>query len=293
MSTQPFDAVRYKAGQRREWDTAAPGYMDWGLVLAPQFQPVSERMLELADIQPGQRVLDVATGIGEPAGTAARRVGLSGHVIATDLAPQMLALGRELAAELGLQNIDFREMDAEAPDLPEQSFDIILCRFGLMYLPNPQVALERLHTLLVPGGRLIAAVWGPPQKVPFARWPMEVAIRVLQVPAPPPQMPGPFNLADPHRLEQLLTQAGFTAVHTEPMLLTLEWASVDDYIRFQQAILTGFNTMLAKFPVERQAEIWQAISEAAQQFITPDGTCRTENELILMVGRRGMEDNQL
>ena len=286
MSTQPFDAARYKAGQRREWDTAAPGYKDWGLVLAPQFHPVSERMMELAGIQPGQRVLDVATGIGEPAGTAARRVGLSGHVIATDLAPQMLALGRELAAELGLQNIDFREMDAEAPDLPEQSFDIILCRFGLMYLPNPQVALERLHTLLVPGGRLVAAVWGPPQKVPFARWPMEVAIRVLQVPAPPPQMPGPFSLADPHRLEQFLTQAGFTAVHTEPMLLTLEWVSVDDYIRFQQAILTGFNTMLAKFPVERQAEVWRAIAEAAQQFTTPDGTCRTENELILLVGRR-------
>src|SRR5215471_7513729 len=173
MTTRPFDAARYKAGQRWEWDTAAPGYKDWGLILAPQFHPVSERMLELAGIQAGQRVLDVATGIGEPAGTAARRVGLSGHVIATDLAPQMLALGRALAAELGLENIDFREMDAEAPDLPEQSFDIVLCRFGLMYLPDPQVALERLHTLLVPGGRLIAAVWGPPHKVPFARWPLE------------------------------------------------------------------------------------------------------------------------
>jgi SAM-dependent methyltransferase len=293
MSTQPFDPARYKAGQRREWDIAAPGFKDWGLVLGPELQPVSDRMMELADIQPGQRVLDVATGPGEPAFTAARRVGPSGHVIATDLAPQMLALGREWAAALGLQNIDFREMDAEAPDLPENSFEIVLCRFGLMYLPNPQVALERLHQLLVPDGRLVAAVWGSPHKVPFARWPMEVAIRVLQVPAPPPQMPGPFSLADPHQLEQLLTQAGFTAVHTEPMLLTLEWASVDDYTRFQQAILTGFNTMLAKFPAERQAEVWQAIAEAAGQSMTPDGTCRTENELILAVGRRGMEDNLL
>jgi len=203
MSTQSFDPARYKAGQRREWDTAAPGFMDWGLVLGPQLQPVSERMLELASIQPGQRVLDVATGPGEPAVTAAHRVGSSGHVIATDLSPQMVALGRERVAELGLHNIDFREMDAEAPDLPEHSFEIVLCRFGLMYLPDPQVALERMHQLLIPDGRLVAAVWGPPQKVPFIRWPMEVALRVLQVPAPPPQMPGPFSLADARHLEQL------------------------------------------------------------------------------------------
>ena len=286
MSTQPFVPARYKAGQRWEWDTAASGYKDWGLVLGPQLQPVSERMLELADIQPGSRVLDVATGPGEPAVTAAHRVGPSGQVIATDLSPQMIALGRERAAELGLHNIDFREMDAEALDLPEQSFEIILSRFGLMYLPDPQSALERMHQLLVPGGQLVAAVWGPAQKVPFIRWPMEVAVRVLQVPAPPPQMPGPFSLADPHRLEQHLTRAGFSEVQTEPMLLTAEWASVDEYIRFMQAILTGLNALLAKYPVEQQVGVWQGIAEAAGQSTTPDGRCRTENEVLLAVGRR-------
>ena len=170
LNTQPFDPARYKAGQRWEWDTAVPHLKDWGPFIVQQLQPVSERMMELADIQPGQRVLDVATDGGEPAVTAAYRVGPSGHVLATDLSPQMVALGRERGAELGLHNIDFREMDAEAPDLPENSFEIVLCRFGLMFLPNPQVALERLHELLAPGGRLVAAVWGPPHKVPFARW---------------------------------------------------------------------------------------------------------------------------
>jgi len=288
MSTQPFDPARYKAGQRREWDTAAPGYKDWGLVLGPQLQPVSERMLELAGIQQGQRVLDVATGPGEPAVTAAHRVGLSGHVIATDLAPQMIALGRERAAELGLHNIDFHEMDAEALDLPEQSFEIVLSRFGLMYLPDPQAALERMHQLLVPGGRLVAAVWGPAHKVPFIRWPMEIALQVLQVPAPPPQMPGPFSLADPHRLEQLLTWAGFSEVRIEPMLLTAEWAYVDEYIRFMQAILTGLNALLAKFPAEQQAAVWRAIAQVAGLSTTPDGHCRTENEVLLAVGHRAL-----
>ena len=286
MSTQPFDPARYKAGQRWEWDTAVPRLKDWGPFIMQKLQPVSDRMMELADIQPGQRVLDVATGGGEPAVTAAYRVGPSGHVIATDLSPQMVALARERGAELGIHNIDFREMDAEAPNLPEQSLDVIFSRFGLMFLPNLQMALERLHKLLVSSGRIVAAVWGPPQRVPFARWPMEVAMRILQVPAPPPQMPGPFSLADSRRLDQLLTQAGFTAVHSEPMLLTLEWASVDDYIRFQQAILTGFNAMLAKFPAEQQAAVWRAIAEAAQQSTTPDGRCHTENEVLLAVGKR-------
>jgi len=113
-----------------------------------------------------------------------------------------------------------------------------------------------------------------------------VAMRVLQLPAPPPQMPGPFSLGDSHRLEQLLTQAGFTAVQTEPMIVTLEWASVDDYLRFQQAILTGFNALLAKYPAEQQAEVWRAIAEVAGQATTPDGRCHTENEVVLAVGRR-------
>jgi SAM-dependent methyltransferase len=198
----------------------------------------------------------------------------------------MVLMGRERAAGLGLHNIDFREMDAETPDLPEKSFEIVLCRFGLMFFPNLHLALKKLHHLLVPNGRLVAAVWGPSQKVPFARWPMEVAMRVLQVPAPPPEMPGPFSLADSGRLEQFLTLAGFSAVRTETMLLTLEWASVDDYIRFQQAILTGFNTMLAKFPAEQQAAVWQAIAEVAEQSTKPDGRCRTENEVLLAIGRR-------
>lgn len=99
-------------------------------------------------------------------------------------------------------------------------------------------------------------------------------------------MPGPFSLADSRRLEQLLAEAGFTAVQTESMLVTLEWASVDDYLRFQQAILTGLNAMLAKFPAEQQAAVWRAIAEVASQSTTPDGRCRTENEVLLAVGRR-------
>ena len=286
MSTQPFDPVRYKSGQRQEWNSTAPSWQDWWQYIEPALQPISDRMMELADIRSGHVVLDVATGIGEPAVTAARRVGPLGHIIATDLSAEMLALGRKRVTELGLQNIDFREMDAEALTFPEKSFNIIFSRLGLMFLPDLPGALERMRRLLLPGGRLVAVVWGAPQKVPFARLPMEVAMRELQLPPPAPGMPGVFSLSNADHVERILVQAGFAQVQIEPTILTIEMASAEDYVRFQQAILAPFNAMLAKYSAEQQAKVWQAILEAARKYTLPDGTFRTENELLLVAGRR-------
>src|SRR5258707_13363897 len=120
---------------------------------------------------------------------------------------------------------------------------------------------------------------------------MEVAMRELEVSPSTQGMPGPFSLADTDRVTQVLRQAGFTQVYTEPMTLTLDWTSIDEYVRFLQEVLDQINALLARYPVERQAEIWQAIAKATQQFTTPDDTCRTEDQLILLVGRRAIEDN--
>lgn len=286
MSTQQFDPVKYKDGQRQEWDVAASSWQKWWELIEAAVQTVSDHMMELSDIGPGQRVLDIATGLGEPAVTAARRVGPSGRVIATDLSPQMLAAAQARVANLGLHNIDFRQMDAEALNLPEQSFDIIFSRFGLMFLPGLDAALKSMLKLLIPGGRLVAAVWGPPQKVPFASLPMQIAMQKLQIPPPPPGMPGVFRLADANYVQQLLTQAGFTQVHIEPLTLTVEFASIEEYVQFQREIVPQFNMLLARYPVERQVEVLQAITEAARQFTTPSGVYHSENEVLLVVGRR-------
>ena len=118
MTTQQFDPARYKEGQRQEWDAVATGWRKWWEIIEGGARQVSDRMLELAEIQTGQRVLDVATGIGEPAVSAARKVGPTGHVVATDQSPQMLEIARERAASLGLQNMEFKVTDAEALELP-------------------------------------------------------------------------------------------------------------------------------------------------------------------------------
>ena len=188
MTTQAFDPQQYKERQRQEWDAVAVGWREWWELIEAGVQHVSDRILELAEVQPGQRVLDVATGIGEPAVSAARRVGPSGHVTATDQSPQMLEIARERAAALGLQNIEFKEMDAETLELPAESFDAALCRYGLMFLPDLQAALNGISRSLTPGGRMATAVWDVPPKTPLVSLAMGVMQRMFQ---PPPRLQAP------------------------------------------------------------------------------------------------------
>ena len=285
MATQEVDAVRYKSDQRQSWDSVAAGWSRWWATIEKGAQRVSDRLVELADIQPGHKVLDVATGIGEPCVTAARRVGTTGSVIGTDLSPQMLAIGRERATALGLTNVEFREMDAEALDLPEESFDAVLCRWGLMFLPNLAGALSGIHRLVASGGRLAAAVWAEPQTVPMLSLPMGIMRQMMDVPAPPPGAPGPFSLADADALEQAMRQAGFTDVGSERLHVSFEFPSAEAYVSFLQDI-APLSAMLADKPTDLREQVWQAIAGAARQYATAEGTIRMENEAICVSGRR-------
>jgi SAM-dependent methyltransferase len=248
-------------------------------------QHVNERLVDLAQIRPGHRVLDVATGLGEPAFTAARRAGSSGSVIATDLSPAMLALAREEADRRGLRNIEFREMDAEEPDLPARSFDAALCRWTLMFLPHLVVALTRLRGLLVPGGRFAAAVWGRPERVPFLNLPMGIIRRVLKLPPPPVGPPGPFSLADDHVLERSFVQAGFTAVAIERHNVTLEYPSVENFIEERQATSANIRILIAEASAPDRAAIWQAVAQAVLEYQDGEGVLHVPNETLCVVGK--------
>lgn len=285
MAPQPFDPRQFKEAQRRDWSSVAAGWKKWWKTMEASARPASERLVDLAGLEPGHAVLDVATGIGEPAVTAARRVGPSGRVVATDQAPQMLAIGRERAVELGLAHIEFREADAETLDLAER-FDAVLSRWGLMFLPDLAGALGRIHRLLKDGGRLAAAVWGPPPKVPFISLAMGTVRQELRLPPPPPEVPGPFSLADVALLERALAAAGFRDIRSEPLTLTFEWASAEDYTAFQQDIAAPIVALLADEPPARRAEVWSAITEAARRYAGPDGRVRMTGETFCVAARR-------
>ena len=231
-------------------------------------------------------MLDVATGIGEPAVTAARRVGPGGQVVGTDLSSEMLVIARERVSALGLKNLAFRQVDAEGLDFPESSFDAVLCRFGLMFLPDLPSVLRRIRSLVRPNGRFAAAVWGIPPKVPMLSLAMGVLQRELQLPPPPPGTPNPFNLSAPGLIEQALSEAGFSGVRSEVLVLSMEVPSVETYIEVLRDIAPPLREAIGDQPKERQEELWQAIAAAARQHALPDGKLRMPNEAICAVGQR-------
>jgi enediyne biosynthesis protein CalE5 len=280
MADQAFDPIRFKRQQRNDWDSAATAWRRWWETLERAAQPVSDRMVELAAVNEGQRVLDIATGIGEPAVTAARKTGVSGRVVAIDQAPAMLAIGRQRARQLGLENIDFRESDAEMLELDEGDFDAALCRWGLMFMPDLEAALGRVGGLLKKGGRFAACVWGRPEKVPMISLGAEAVRRLAGVPKPPAGVPDPFRLADTSILEGALESAGFTGATFERITVTFEFASPEAFTDFRQQVSVPFRTMLASKPPELRKEIIDAVAQAARDFAGADGVVRLPSEGI-------------
>src|SRR5918912_1921589 len=232
MAATQIDATEFRARQRQDWDSASHGWKAWHELIDSGTQPVSERMIELAGIKAGDRVLDVAAGYGEPSLTAARVVGPDGSVVATDISSGMLAYGRERAADAGLENVEFVEAEAASLDFPPESFDAALSRFGIIFEPEGEAAAARVRGFLVPGSRMVISSWGPPERVPFIAVPMGTAMRTLSVDPPPSGTPGPLSRPTPEALGGLLEGGGFSDVDVGETEVSFEWESADDFTTF-------------------------------------------------------------
>jgi enediyne biosynthesis protein CalE5 len=156
----------------------------------------------------------------------------NGKVVATDISPKMLQIARTRATSLGLNGImEFRESDGEKIDLPEQTakFDAIFSRWGLMFFPNLPAALGSIRQLSSANGRLSAAVWSAPPKVPLLGLAFASVRKQINAPAPPPTTPGPFALANKEALKESFNQAGFKDIITDTFQVTFEFDSPENY----------------------------------------------------------------
>ncbi len=287
---QSSNSDEFKAQQRQMWDNAAAGWQTWWETIERGAQKVSDKIVELAEIKPGDKVLDIATGIGEPAVTAAKRVKPNGKVIATDISPQMLAIAKTRAKSFGLDDImEFREADGEKLDLPDSStarkFDAILSRWGLMFFPNLPTALVRLKEMLVTSGRLSAAVWSAPSKVPLLDLAFATVRKQINAPAPPPGTPGPFALADVEALKRSFSQAGFKDIRIETLQTTFSFGSPESFTRLHQQVTAPITAMLANHTEEVKNRAWNSITEAVWQYADSHGRVNLDNEVICIVGR--------
>ncbi|GMT42730.1 MAG: methyltransferase [bacterium] len=284
MNSKSPDSEKLKEEQKKNWGLAAVGWKKWWTTLESGAQVISNLLVELARIKPGDKVMDVATGIGEPAVTAARIVGPSGCVVATDQSPQMLAVAQERARALELSNMEFREMDGELLDLPEKPFDAVLCRWGLMFMPDRQSALKSIRRHLADGGRFAAAVWDVPQKVQSISLNVEILRKVLKAPPPPEGAPGPFAMADTDALKLSFEQAGFNNVQIERKTVTFAWPSADAYVQFTKDVSGHLKALMKDHPPQLQAEAWEAVKEAVQKHAGPDGGISMRNQAIIVLG---------
>ena len=179
----------------------------------------NEMMLDLANLRAGSRVLDVAAGTGEQTLLAARRVGPTGYVLATDLSASMLNLAAESIRDAGLTNVETRIMNAENIDLEADSFDAVMCRQGLMLFPDPVKALVGMRRVAKPASKVVALVWSSAEKNPFQGIPLSIVRRIGNMPSPAPGQAGMFALGDPTILEGIFRTAGFVdiAIHKAPL----------------------------------------------------------------------------
>ncbi len=151
---------RYKEEVRRDWTDGVAGWRKWNAQFAVMTRAATEAMVQVAQVKSGMHVLDLASGTGEPALTLAEAVSPNGHVMATDLVPEMLAIAEEIARERRLRNISFKQADAEALPFADKTFDAVTCRLGVMFFPDAAKALGEVHRVLKPGGRAAFVVWG-------------------------------------------------------------------------------------------------------------------------------------
>jgi SAM-dependent methyltransferase len=283
MSAAEIDAGEFRAGQRGDWNSASAGWRKWNELIDSSTRSVSERMVEMAGIGEGDRVLDVAAGYGEPSLTAARVVGPGGRVVASDISSGMLSFGRERATAAGLENIEFLESDASSLDFPAESFDAALSRWGIIFEPDGEGSAALVRGFLKPGSRMAIASWGSPERVPMLSLPMMTVMKRLGVSPPPPGTPGPLSRPTPEAIGGLLEGGGFSGIEVEEMELEMEWDSAEDFSQFVKEIAPPVSNLLKPHPEEVQEQTWAAISDAARGY-AENGAIRMRNLALIAAG---------
>jgi SAM-dependent methyltransferase len=288
MSAQApaFDPLKYKQTTKEQWQSAAAAWSRWGPTLAAWLGPATEQMLDMAGVRDGGRVLDVAAGAGEQTLVAARRVGPTGHVLATDISDRILEFAAAAAREAGLTNVQTRVMDGENLDeLEAESFDAVISRVGLIYFPDQQKALRSMRRVLRPGGRFGAIVYSTADNNKFFSTPISVIRRRAGLPPPVPGQPGPFSLGSPGVLEAAFQQAGFRNIQSSTVKAPLRMPSAAECVRFERESFGALHQMLSGVNETEREAAWQEIEQAMQQFQTSngfEGPC----ELIIAAGER-------
>ncbi len=284
-SIQHFDPIKYKNTTRDQWQSAAEAWYRWSPTLNQWLGKATETMLDMAGISSGHRVLDVAAGAGEQSITTAKKVGVTGYVLATDISSNILDFAKQMAKEEGLNNIETQVMDGENLTVPDSTFDAVISRVGLIYFPDQQRALKEMLRVLKSGGKVAAIVYSTPEKNKFFSVPVSIIRNRAKLPPPLPGQPGPFSLGAVGVIEKAFLQAGFINVKSVLVNSPLELPLAKDCVQFERESFGALHQMLSGLSDSDSQTVWNEIEQELKQFETEKGfigPC----EMIVAVGEK-------
>ena len=270
-TTPQFDPVKYKSTTHDQWQAAAEAWYRWSTTLRKWLGNATEKMLAMADISSGHHVLDIAAGAGEQSITAAKRVGTTGYVLATDISSNILGYAKQMAQQAGVNNLETKVMDGENLTLEDETFDAVISRVGLIYFPDQQKALKEMLRVLKPGRKAAAIVYSTPEKNKFFSLPVTIIRNRANLAPPLAGQPGPFSLGAEGIIEKAFSQAGFKNVRAELVDSPLLLQSAKECVQFEKESFGALHQMMSSLSDLEKKSVWVEIETELQQFETENG----------------------
>jgi SAM-dependent methyltransferase len=266
-----MSSADYRRTSYETWEAMAPGWERWRSQLEEALTPVRTWLITQLAPQPGDTVLELGAGPGDTGFAAAALVGEAGRLISSDFSREMVEVARRRGGELGLENVDYRVIDAERIDLDLASVDGVLCQSSYMLVADPAAALSETRRVLRPGGRLAMSVWGAPDLNPWASIGGRILVERGLLPSPEPGAPGPFSMASEERTRALLEDAGFTEVRTDELSVCFPFRDIDEYERWVTDLSGSFAMVLRGLPDLEREELRAELRAAFEPYATQEG----------------------
>ena len=270
----------------QQWRETASFWTRHHDTIRTMFVPLTRALIEQARIAPGQSVLDVAGGSGEPSLTIAQAVGPSGFVMCTDAIAEMVAVAEREALERGLKNVQFRQCTADSLPFADESFDVAVSRLGIMFFPDPVAAVREMLRVIKPKGRVALAVWGKSELNPYSYVVTNVVSRYVPAAPVAPDAPDAFRFAEPGKLAGVLKDAG--AIDVTERVVKFDMAaplSPEEFWDMRSEISESLREKLKTLSSEDRGRLADEVQEAVREFF-PDGQMRFPAQMLIVSGAK-------
>lgn len=267
-----MDVEEFREQSRQTWGTMAAGWEARDGFLEHNMGLVNDWIIDQTQPRPGQVVLDVGAGPGDLGHRIAGLVAPDGRVLSTDFAQEMVTVAQRLGADRGLSNVEYRQLDAEHMDLPDNSVEAVVCRSGYMLMGDPAAAFRETRRVLRPGGVLAFSVFTTPDRNPWGSVPGATLVQRGHLPPPQPRGPGPFALADPDHIRDLLTNAGFTEPDITSIDFTFHYTDADDAWNAIIDLNGPLAVIIDALPTDERAATRAAVLDAYAKYEQGDGS---------------------